>query len=252
MKTVDAVMPHRDYTEYLPETLASLGRQTHPILQIVIADDGSTDEQFAKLMEIHDNWEHPVTKLHVIRVEQDDPEKERSMRIPFARNCGYEALPGKTSDFIFFPDADDLWNVEYVEKCLEIMEDETIDFVYPNITLYQEGEMKRHLTVPNFNLERLFRQCYITCCTMMRTEAFLHAGMWPENQYKKEYVFWNTIARLGHMGRRLQGRMFYYHQHAGQRHTQYTGKVGSPNRIDKHERYNSRMYISKMFNVPIM
>ena len=251
--TVSACMPHRDYTEYIGLTLKSLVNQTHQLQEISIMDDESSDEHWQALkelaMDVSGNGAKP--KLTLGRCTQP-ADKERSKRIPYARNRAFENLTGPTTDYIFFPDADDLWNVEYVERCISIMEENPeIDFVYPDITYFQNGQMSKTIQVAKFDLDRLFRQCYITCCTMMRTEAFLHAGMWPEDHYKKEYVFWNTIARLGHVGRRLPGRYFYYHQHAGQRHTQYVGKPGvsSP---DKHERYNSRMYISKKFNVPLV
>jgi len=251
MPTISACIPHRNYFDYLPDTLHSLCCQTHRIQEISICDDASDNGDWEKLVDLWTAWEWEMPKLTLTQVHQDT-RKERSMRIPYARNRAFEALRGPTTDYIFFPDADDLWSVDYVERCINIMEaNPEVDIVYPDIVIYQDGQMQKHVQVAEHNLDRLFRQCYITCCSVMRTSAFLHAGMWPENHYKKEYVFWNTICRLGHVARRLPGRYFYYHQHAGQRHTEYTGKVGvaSP---DKHERFNSRMYISKTFNVPLM
>ncbi|MHC4643953.1 MAG: hypothetical protein ACYTBJ_00525 [Planctomycetota bacterium] len=157
---------------------------------------------------------------------------------------------GATPDYIFFPDADDYWKPGYTKACIDIMEAEAdIDFVYPNVYRMNEGRCTSTGEVPEFNLDQLFRVCYCTCCTVMRTDAFLDAGMWPEGMHKKEYIFWNTIARMGHKGKKLHGRYFHYIQHAGQRHNEHVG-TGEAN-PDKHHRFASRQYIASKFNVQI-
>jgi glycosyltransferase involved in cell wall biosynthesis len=247
LPSVAACMPHRNYFKYLPETLESLVKQSYTIRDIVIIDDGSDDGSWEKLKGLADNWPVKTPALTIRRVE-NNPMEERSQRIPYIRNEAFKALPGKCPDYVFFPDADDLWAEDYVKACLDIMEnDEEIDIVYPNVILFQEGKITRRNTVPEFNQERLFRQCYITCCSMMRTEAFLHAGMWPTKFFKKEYVFWNTITRIGHKAKKLPGNYFFYKQHAGQRHTQYDNNGGG--RINKAERYNARRYIAERFGL---
>jgi len=183
-----------------------------------------------------------------IRRVENNPMEERSQRIPYIRNEAFKALPGPCPDYIFFPDADDLWHEDYVKKCLDIMEnDDTVDIVYPNVIMYQSGEIQRRNVVPAFDLDRLQRQCYMTCCSMMRTEAFLHAGMWPTKYFKKEYVFWNTITRIGHKAQKLGGNYFFYRQHAGQRHTQYTGS--NRGKVEKGHKYLARRYIAERFGL---
>lgn len=243
--TICACIPHRDYIEYLPDTLDSLCAQTYPIQQIAIVDDGSEEKQWQQLIWLWEEWSHRIPRLHILRVHQDQ-EKERSLRIPYARNRAFEALRGRTPDYIFFPDADDQWHPTYVEKCIEIMElYPNVDFVYPDITIKLGDDVSKCNKSRAFDPNRLLRQCYITCCTVMRTEAFLNAGMWPEDQFKKEYVFWNTLAQLGHKGQRLVGKhMFYYVQHPGQRHNEVR-------QDNKEQREKSRKYISKRFEVDI-
>ena len=246
--TVAACMPHRNYFDYLPEALNSLINQTYTLSHIVVMDDGSDDGSWEKIIHLWEEW--PVRKPQlIIRRVEDNPMKERSQRIPYIRNQAFMALPAPAPDYIFFPDADDLWFKDYVKDCIAIMEeDPEISIVYPNVIHYQAGELKKIQTVPEFNLDRLFRQCYITCCSMMKTEAFLKAGLWPTNFFKKEYVFWNTITRIGHKAKKLDGNYFFYRQHAGQRHTQYQGKSGNT-AIESGHRNTARRYIADRFGL---
>jgi len=246
LPTVAACIPHRNYFNYLPEALNSLINQSYTIQTISIMDDGSDDGSWEKLIHLWEQWPTRRPQLIIRRIE-NNPMEERSRRIPYVRNEAFKALPGPCPDYVFFPDADDLWDKDYVKACLDIMSDDTIDIVYPNVILYQDGQVTRRNTVPEFDQERLFRQCFMTCCSMMRTEAFLHAGMWPMAYFKKEFVFWNTITRIGHKAKKLPGNYFFYRQHAGQRHTEYNGNGGG--KINKAERYNARRYIADRFGL---
>lgn len=247
LPSVAACMPHRNYFDYLPEALDSLSKQLYPINDIVLVDDGSDDGSWEKIKKLKDNWPPGKPNL-TIRMVENNPMKERSQRIPYIRNEAFKSIPGKSPDYVFFPDADDLWSDSYVKSCLDIMENEdTIDIVYPNVILYQDGKVTRRNNVPEFDLARLQRQCYLTCCCMMRTEAFLHAGMWPTKYFKKEYVFWNTITRLGHKAKKLPGNHFFYRQHAGQRHTQYTQT--NQGKVERGHRYLARRYIAERFGL---
>jgi len=240
-------MPHRNYFDYLPAALNSLASQTYTIRDIVVMDDGSDDGSWIKLIHLWEEWLPRMPKLTIRRIE-NNPMEERSQRIPYARNEAFKAIPGEMPDYVFFPDADDLWDKDYVKACLDIMEnDPEIDIVYPNVIIYQDDKVIRRNTVPKFDIDRLFRQCYMTCCCMMRTEAFLHAGMWPTKYFKKEFVFWNIITRIGHKAQKLPGNYFFYRQHAGQRHTQYTGN--NQGKVEKGHKYLARRFIAERFGL---
>lgn len=48
---VTVAVPHYNLGPYLPETLASIAAQTYPHLQVVVADDGSTDPDSLRIFE---------------------------------------------------------------------------------------------------------------------------------------------------------------------------------------------------------
>ena len=247
LPTVSACMPHRNYFQYIEEALISLKLQEHGLKEIVVVDDGSDNGDWERLIKLWETWEHEAVKLTIRRVEKN-PAPHRSLRIPYIRNQAFMALTG-TPDYVFFPDSDDLWTPDYVKDAIAIMEvDKTIDFVYPNVIMVDDDKsLMRIVEVAEFDLDRLFRQCFCTCCTVMRTDAFLDAGMWPEDQYKKEYVFWNVLARLGHVGKKLKGNYFFYRQHDGQRHMENEKQ----RHIERGHRYNAERYLVDRFNIKV-
>src|SRR5438876_7320918 len=77
---------------FLPEALESVRRQTLPVREIVVVDDGSTVP-----VEAPAGWDGPP--LTIVRTE--------NRGLPAARNAGIDHCSG---DLIGFLDADDLWH----------------------------------------------------------------------------------------------------------------------------------------------
>jgi glycosyltransferase involved in cell wall biosynthesis len=98
---VSVVIPAFNASTYIERTLRSAARQTYPALEIIVVNDGSTDDT-AKLVE---------------QIAMTDP-RIRLLSTPnrgvaAARNAGIEASSGR---FVAFLDADDLWHPTKVEK----------------------------------------------------------------------------------------------------------------------------------------
>lgn len=113
--TVSVVIPVWNAARYLPQTLQSVLRQTRPPEEIVVVDDGSTDESAAVAEKFGTG----------VRVLRQDNRGESA-----ARNRGIEAAQG---DWIAFLDADDLWHPEKLARQLAaIQADPAVDCVHTN------------------------------------------------------------------------------------------------------------------------
>jgi glycosyltransferase involved in cell wall biosynthesis len=98
--TVSCLIPARNAERYLAEAIASALAQTHPVHEIVVVDDGSTDATAT----VASAYGPPV------RVIRQPP-----LSIAAGRNAGLRAARG---EFIAFLDADDVWYPEKLERQL--------------------------------------------------------------------------------------------------------------------------------------
>jgi glycosyltransferase involved in cell wall biosynthesis len=90
-ETVSVVIPAYNCARYLPETIESALSQTLPPLEVIVIDDGSTDDT----AEVLARYEGRIRYAH-----------QRNMGISAARNAGIRLARGT---LIAFLDADDIW-----------------------------------------------------------------------------------------------------------------------------------------------
>ena len=103
---ITVVVPVYNVEQYLKECIESLCYQTYKNLEIILVDDGSTDQSG----EICDSYQHTDSRIHVIH--------QKNGGLSDARNTGIEAASGK---FITFVDSDDVCDpnmISYLYKLL--------------------------------------------------------------------------------------------------------------------------------------
>jgi glycosyltransferase involved in cell wall biosynthesis len=91
MKTISVVIPTYNYARYLPEAIDSVLAQTYAPLEIIVVDDGSTDDTPQVLATYGE-------KIRIIRQDNQG--------VAAARNTGVAAARG---EYIALLDSDDLW-----------------------------------------------------------------------------------------------------------------------------------------------
>lgn len=114
LPTVSVITPCYNGTRYLRETIESVLAQTHSVLEMIVVDDGSTDDSAA----VAESFGPPV---RVIR--------QANQGESVARNVGMDAARG---DWIAFLDADDLWKPEKIERQLHAANN-SIDVVHTEV-----------------------------------------------------------------------------------------------------------------------
>jgi glycosyltransferase involved in cell wall biosynthesis len=105
MAVVSVIVPTYNRAETLPRAIDSVFQQTHMELELVVVDDGSTDETPSVVREYDDD------RLRYLRHEEN---KNASV----ARNTGLEAATG---EYVAFLDSDDEWHPEKLSRQLEAM-----------------------------------------------------------------------------------------------------------------------------------
>lgn len=105
-----------NYRPYMEQALTSALNQSVPFDEIIVVDDGSTDDSVAFLREQYGN--HSKIKLVI---------KENQGQLS-AFNAGFLASSG---DLIFFLDADDIYEPNYLEEILRYyQENPECDFLF--------------------------------------------------------------------------------------------------------------------------
>jgi glycosyltransferase involved in cell wall biosynthesis len=99
MNTVSVVIPNYNYGRFLPEAIDSVLAQTYACKEIIVVDDGSTDDS----LEVLSRYEQQGVK--VVR--------QKNRGVGAARNAGAKSSSG---DLIAFLDADDRWLPQKIEK----------------------------------------------------------------------------------------------------------------------------------------
>jgi len=109
---VTVIIPTYNSAHYIVESIDTVLRQTHPASQIIVIDDGSSDNTGAIVTQYHDSRIQYISIPHA--------------GVSAARNKGLDLATG---NFIAFLDADDRWLPRMLERQLNILQ-QSDDIVY--------------------------------------------------------------------------------------------------------------------------
>jgi glycosyltransferase involved in cell wall biosynthesis len=166
---VSVVIPAYNAEITLEDTLRSVRGQTHGRLEIIVVDDGSTDNT-ASIVRTHAAADHRV----ILKSQENSG-------VAAARNAGWHLAQ---SDLIAFIDADDLWAPTKIEKQLEAMLQggEEVGLVYTWFDVIDESNHVRFRVqgrnIAGDVLPYTFRGNFVghASSPLIRREALVHAG----------------------------------------------------------------------------
>lgn len=118
---VSVIIPNYNYGRYLPLAIESVLRQTYPNVEILVVDDGSTDDSKAVLERFGD-------RLRLL--------EQRNQGVSAARNRGIEESRG---EMVAFLDADDLWHETKLSHQVSKLDDRAVGLVYCGLEYIDEG-----------------------------------------------------------------------------------------------------------------
>lgn len=130
---VSVVIPNYNYALFVGRCIESILEQSHNKIEIIVVDDGSTDNS----MEILSNY---CEVVKVIRTE--------NFGVNHARNIGLAHCKG---EYIAFCDSDDFWEREKLQKQVEIMEqDSNVILVYSGVKVLDKDSINFFVLNPCF------------------------------------------------------------------------------------------------------
>lgn len=184
--TVSVVIATYNYAQYLPEAIESVLGQTFQDLEIIIVDDGSTDDT-----------------QHVVESFLSDKRiayhRINHLGQPKAKNFGIHRSSG---EYIAFLDADDIWLPAKLEKQISLFRnDPQLGVVYSRRTLIDSNghnlPTKQPLLSRGHVLKRMFQNnfvCFSSC--VIQRYVFDHIGLFDEDiPLAIDYDLWLRIAK---------------------------------------------------------
>lgn len=192
---ISVVIPCYNHGGYLPEAVDSVLQQTWQDLEIIVVDDGSTENDTVAILG---SFNRPKTRLI------HHPENRG---LPAARNTGIGQARGK---YICCLDADDKLHPTYLEKVLLAMEaNQGIDFVYSWTQVF--GEEDRVWYAPQFDPAVLINYNQLNPPGVFRREAWENVSGFREEMREgfEDWEFWIRLARKGYRGYRIPEKLIF-------------------------------------------
>ena len=199
---VSIIILCHNYARYLPETVASVWNQTFRNFEIILVNDGSTDDSPAIAQRLAAETP-PGIPFRVVHLDDVGPAAAR--RFGAARAHGKYFLP---------LDADDRIAPDFLAQTVPLLEaDAKLGFVYVD-TVFFGDQQQRHQQL-EYDFARLCRENFISYCSLIRKTAFDDAdGYDPENWgYYEDWDLWIRLGAKGWFGKHLAAPLFYYRHH---------------------------------------
>jgi glycosyltransferase involved in cell wall biosynthesis len=184
---ISVIIPTYNSAAYLPEAIESALNQTVAPLEVIVVDDGSTD-QTAQILEHYSG--------RIVLIAQEN------RGLSAARNRGMEEARG---DLIAFLDADDVWLSGKLEKQLSCLEDHPRAGLVHSAVIFWEARTGRKYWWDDGKLatgscyEVFFRRnVVVVSSVIVRKECLDRIGNFDEELRRRtceDYDLWFRIAR---------------------------------------------------------
>jgi glycosyltransferase involved in cell wall biosynthesis len=197
--TVSVIIPCYNQGHYVDEAVDSVLAQTYPNFEIVVVDDGSTDESTIRIL---DNYHRPKTKL--IRTENQG--------LASARNNGIAACTGK---YVLPLDADDKIHSTYLQKAVDILEKNAdVGIVYCKAELF--GEASGPWTLREYQFPNMLHENVIFCSAVFRRSDWAEVNGYKQNMIYgwEDFDFWLSLIEMGRQVVCIPETLFLYRKQA--------------------------------------
>ncbi len=197
---VSIIIPCYNYGQFIDEAVESVLNQTYTNYEIIIVNDGSTDNFTVEKLKAYKH-----SKIKVLHTENQG--------LPFARNNGIKISDG---EYIACLDADDKYDTCFIEKCVDAFESSKTQKLGIITTWIQTfGEKNELWKMSSYNPIKLMSEDDggIHVASMFKRSCWEEIGGYPENLTKGGYEdrsFWISIISKGFKWKCVNEPLFFY------------------------------------------
>lgn len=213
---ISVIMPCFNAEKHLLASISSVFDQTYPNLELIVVNDGSTDNSLKILQNVNHN------RLHILN--------QNNAGVCHARNQGILLANG---ELIAFLDADDTWHPECLNKLYQsLLNDKSAALAYcgwQNVGL-SDGQGEPYIPPDYETLDKLallFENCCwpIHACLTKKKAILEASGFDNRFQTSEDYLLWLKIAKDHSIILVPQVLAYYHHYNNSTQATQNKSRL---------------------------
>jgi len=177
-KSISIIIPVYNTEKYLGEAIESVLMQEIKPLEIIVVDDGSTDDS----VKVAEKFGNKVSLLKQVT----------NSGCGAARNRGIKSANGK---YLAFLDADDLWAIGKLKAQFSFLENNPgMDMVFGNVEQFISPELpEEHQKKLRVEFKKM--PGYAAGTMLIQKVSFLRVGVFDEKLELGEYIDWFSRAK---------------------------------------------------------
>lgn len=194
---VSVVIPYYNDGLYIEETVNSMLNQTYTNIEIIIINDGSTDEFSIEKLA---NFDNP--KIRIIN--------QQNAGGAAARNTGFQ---NSSSQYVLTLDGDDMFEENFLEKAITVLEKNT-NIAAVSSWVKGFGESEFVWKAEGGTIKNFVNDNQSVACALIRKSVWQEVDGYSEefrNAYE-DWDFWLRVTNLGYEVYTLQEPLFLYRQ----------------------------------------
>lgn len=183
---ISVIMPAYNAGRFLEEAIRSVMDQTVTDWELLVLDDGSTDDTLViaqRMAQLDD-------RIRVLPNEQN-------MGVACTRNRGFDLCRG---EYVALLDSDDVWYPQKLETQLTLMRETNADLSYCAYAIVDAaGEKIRadYLVPETVAFDDMLKQNVIGCSTVMLSANVKEKYRFETSFYHEDYVLWLRLLQDG-------------------------------------------------------
>lgn len=151
---VSVIITCYNYGKYIEQSIDSVINQSYENIEIIIINDGSTDDTHTICTNIASN-NNSITYI-----------QRKNRGVIASRNEGLNLAQG---DYVLFLDADDYLEKNYISDTIKVSQNERVDIVYTDYQMFGKKDEKSDF--PDYSLEELKNHNFIHISSLIRRSA---------------------------------------------------------------------------------
>ena len=176
---ISVVVTCYNHENYIEQCLRSIFKQTYRNIELIVLDDGSTDNSSEIIQEVLK--ESPFVTTF---------ESHENIGVVRTRNKGLNLLNG---DYFLFVDSDDFLDETYVQELYECAINRQADIVYCDLFNFEKNEV--YLKAQEFEIHSILVSNYISNCSLVK-KAILKGTYYDETLSGKKLEDYDFFLNL--------------------------------------------------------